>query len=115
MEVQHLINTTPTHPHHIHTHSPTHSSKYTCTHTALSDTQFIAPSGGSIDFTATFPAGASSLDISFEFPINDDVVALEAVEELIATLSLNNAPNGVELGTPSETVIRIQDDDGECD
>ena len=37
------------------------------------------------------------------------------MEELIATLSLNNAPTGVELGTPSVTVIRIQDDDGECD
>ncbi|XP_064387511.1 uncharacterized protein LOC135335851 isoform X2 [Halichondria panicea] len=75
----------------------------------LSDTQFIAPSGGSIDVTATFPAGTSSFDITF--PINDDNVALEAVEELIATLSLNNAPTGVELGTPSVTVIRIQDDD----
>ncbi|XP_064387502.1 uncharacterized protein LOC135335845 isoform X3 [Halichondria panicea] len=75
----------------------------------LSDTQFISPSGGSIDFTATFPAGASSFDITF--PITDDVVALEAVEELIATLSLNNVPTGVELGTPSTTVIRIQDDD----
>ena len=98
----------PTHPH-THTHSLTHSH----THTALSDTQFIAPSGGSIDVTATFPAGTSSFDITF--PINDDNVALEAVEELIATLSLNNAPTGVELGTPSVTVIRIQDDDGECD
>ncbi len=29
-------------------------------------------------------------------------------------LSLNNVPTGVELGTSSETVIRIQDDDGEC-
>ncbi|XP_064387505.1 uncharacterized protein LOC135335846 isoform X3 [Halichondria panicea] len=75
----------------------------------LSDTQFIAPSGGSIDRTATFPAGTSSFDITF--PINDDVVALEAVEELIATLSLNNVPTGVELGTPSVTVIRIQDND----
>ncbi len=37
------------------------------------------------------------------------------MEELIATLSLNNAPTGVEFGTPSVTVIRIQDDDGECD
>ncbi len=36
------------------------------------------------------------------------------MEELIAILSLNNVPTGVELGTSSETVIRIRDDDGEC-
>ncbi|XP_064387646.1 adhesion G-protein coupled receptor G6-like isoform X2 [Halichondria panicea] len=75
----------------------------------LTQTDFVEPSGGNVEFTTLFPAGETSVNLPVE--ITDDEVPLEEVETVIASLRLNNPPSTVQLGSPSMTSIEIVDND----
>ena len=70
----------------------------------------IERSAAGINKTLTFPASNSSL--TFEFPLTDDDVGLEAVELYTASLELVDSPDNVSLCFWSQTSVTVMDDDG---
>ena len=65
---------------------------------------------GTIDQVLTF--APNEAEICVDFPIEDDLIALEGIETLTFTLSLVDILPNVTLGDPDTTSVGIMDDDG---
>lgn len=65
---------------------------------------------GSVTFSSS--PGASLVEQVY-FNLTDDLIALEDTELVVVALDVSGAP-GTSLGETPNTLINIQDDDGEC-
>ena len=59
-------------------------------------------------YTVIFPAGQTTATVSI--PVNDDDI-LEINEDFMVTIDASSIPGSVRLGTPSEAIVTIVDDD----